>query len=1587
MQPQDVQQGAIIIPAPPSQHDIIEPPAGSYRSKSLISEGAPTDFRGFFTPADGLTQQQINEDPVGLPTIFSQLETAGAGQDEEDMPVYDDPTGSLFSGPVAESVPTGITGMRIRPRSKGELTRLSGEYDDGASCSFGATSQHVARSIKSSKSSRSRSNRRMSGVEASQTQRRSSTGRPRLASSASNLSVPGVLDSESDPELEHAVKQSSSSSYRRQARPSAARRQSTLSVGSAASSRRSISSRRSEYSIRGKRARKESSPTRSAVDSEDDDAADPYGPYGSSVSTSSTTTTNSVESTDSRITRSRRHRAAHFPFGSYGGFGNGDPLFGESRVDIGELSEDGDDEPAINEDLSSTADNTLFGRKPRLLASRQSVYIVDEDLQILFVGWGQKTYKRILWFSGCILSIGILWLIGRWIPRWWLQGRGKERDFARADFIVVESQHGDRHIEMLQTISLPGPTPLTDIFAPGCGEPPTSRTDIALASQTKSQADAEASTPLNGSVKSNRPMRRATMLTEVRYVDYRYYRFLLHPVDNKFRMARDWKDPEWSSALNLRKGVTAAAVYQRTSLFGNNAIEIRARTVWQLFVDEVLHPFYVFQIISIVLWSYDDYVAYAATIALISIISITTTLVETKRNVERMREMSRFSCSIRIWRAAQWTIVDSTELVPGDLIDLGEPGLQIVPADLIMLSGDAIVNESMLTGESVPVSKSPVDDSAIKMLQTIGGEIPPALSKHVLFFGTGVIRIRRTAGPAASGLEAVGIVLRTGFDTTKGALVRSMLFPKPMGFKFYRDSFRFIGVLAGIAVIGFIASSVNFIKLGIKWHTIVVRALDLVTIVVPPALPATMSIGTSFAISRLRKAGIFCISPNRVNIGGKINLACFDKTGTLTEEGLDVLGVRNVHRIDRVFSDLHDDVNDVPIFGAEDAKTPLLHALATCHGLKIVNGEVIGDPLDLRMFEFTGWSLEEGKEGTVRPDPQLRKSNESKRANSRVPERAATLVQTVVRPPGTQGFQIEDALRSGSKHAHFLELGVIRTFEFVSALRRMSVLVKKLRSSSVEVYVKGAPEVMTDICLAGSLPDDYHDCLEFYTKHGFRVIAVAAKSIPGLTWIKAQRMKREVAESELRFLGLIIFENKLKPGTTPAIHTLANAHIAVRMCTGDNIRTAVSVARECGMIEREAAVYLPRFLEGHQLDPDARLEWFDVEDERLLLNPYSLKPIIPDNSSEDRSIASLGERMSNYALAVSGDVFRWMIDYGAQETLQRMLVRGVVFARMSPDEKHELVERLQDLGYTVGFCGDGANDCGALKAADVGLSLSEAEASVAAPFTSRSPDISCFIEVIREGRAALVTSFSCFKFMASYSIIQFATVTALYAIASSLGDFQFLYIDLFIILPIAVTMGRTAPYPRIHPKRPTANLISKKVLTSLIGQMIITTAFQFGVFFYVRAQPWYRPPKINPDVLKTKNDENSALFLLSSFQYIIVAVIFCVGPPYRQPIHTNVLLLVTIVILSAFSLFAMFVEHGKIYKLLDLVHFPREFHLELLLLVILNALFSWVWEHLLASRLASAIGTAKRRYRRWRGTRRIASDKLYKSIARDMEDD
>ena len=65
--------------------------------------------------------------------------------------------------------------------------------------------------------------------------------------------------------------------------------------------------------------------------------------------------------------------------------------------------------------------------------------------------------------------------------------------------------------------------------------------------------------------------------------------------------------------------------------------------------------------------------------------------------------------------------------------------------------------------------------------------------------------------------------------------------------------------------------------------------------------------------------------------------------------------------------------------------------------------------------------------------------------------------------------------------------------------------------------------------------------------------------------------------------------------------------------------------------------------------------------------------------------------------------YRALIRHYHPNLLPLIIVRATIFARMSPDQKTQLIESLQEVDYIVGMCGDGANDCGALKAAHIGV--------------------------------------------------------------------------------------------------------------------------------------------------------------------------------------------------------------------------------------------------------------------------------------------
>lgn len=154
------------------------------------------------------------------------------------------------------------------------------------------------------------------------------------------------------------------------------------------------------------------------------------------------------------------------------------------------------------------------------------------------------------------------------------------------------------------------------------------------------------------------------------------------------------------------------------------------------------------------------------------------------------------------------------------------------------------------------------------------------------------------------------------------------------------------------------------------------------------------------------------------------------------------------------------------------------------------------------------------------------------------------------------------------------ELGILHTFHFTSKLKRMGVITKNLKEDSIDFYMKGAPEVLLEKCSQETIPKSMNKILGNYTCSGYRVLACASKVLDNFKYSDIKSSKLEDLEKDLKFLGLIVMQNKLKPQTTPVIKSLQKAGIKTIMATGDAVLTGISVARECHMINSDVKVYL-----------------------------------------------------------------------------------------------------------------------------------------------------------------------------------------------------------------------------------------------------------------------------------------------------------------------------------------------------------------------------------------------------------------------------
>jgi cation-transporting ATPase 13A1 len=745
-------------------------------------------------------------------------------------------------------------------------------------------------------------------------------------------------------------------------------------------------------------------------------------------------------------------------------------------------------------------------------------------------------------------------------------------------------------------------------------------------------------------------------------------RFLYNASNNSFKPLVYAIDAEPKPVLDhfqKSRGITSPSELSRIQQhYGDNTFDIPVPTFTELFKEHAVAPFFVFQIFCVGLWMLDEYWYYSLFTLFMLVMFESTVVWQRQRTLNEFRGMSIKPYEIWVYRKNKWEETQSDKLLPGDLVSVGRTKEDSgVACDMLLVEGSVIVNEAMLSGESTPLLKDSVQlrpsDAVLE---------PEGLDKNAfLYGGTKVLQITHgntdeTRAKIISGVPAppddgaMAIVVKTGFETSQGSLVRTMIYSTERVSANNAEALLFILFLLIFAIAASWYVWDEGVKKDRKRSKLLLDCVLIVTSVVPPELPMELSLAVNTSLAALSKYAIYCTEPFRIPFAGRVDVACFDKTGTLTGEDLVVEGIAGLG--------LNQSGTDTPREkdGAHSHVTPVLQTglettlvLATAHALvRLDEGDIVGDPMEKATLTSLGWTL--GKNDTL-----------------------TSKHMTAVK---------------GASFATFSNsVQIKRRFQFSSALKRQSSVATVTsihpetgkRMKSTFAGVKGAPETIMKMLI--KVPADYEETFKYFTRKGSRVLALAYKHLSAEAEIgsgKINELKREKVETDLHFAGFLVLHCPLKDDAKSSVQMLNDSSHRVVMITGDNPLTAVHVAREVEIVDRDVLI-----LDAPEHDDSGeKLVWRSVDD--------SISIPVDPSKPLDRKI------LDNNDLCVTGYALSKFKDQAALPSIYRYTW---VYARVSPKQKEEILMGLKDLGYHTLMAGDGTNDVGALKQAHIGVAL------------------------------------------------------------------------------------------------------------------------------------------------------------------------------------------------------------------------------------------------------------------------------------------
>ncbi|MDI9646359.1 MAG: HAD-IC family P-type ATPase [Archaeoglobales archaeon] len=371
------------------------------------------------------------------------------------------------------------------------------------------------------------------------------------------------------------------------------------------------------------------------------------------------------------------------------------------------------------------------------------------------------------------------------------------------------------------------------------------------------------------------------------------------------------------------KGLKEDERRKRLENFGPNEIKGKEKTFIEVFIKQFKNPLLIILVISIFAFMFLNFTAEAVVVFIIVILSALVGFFQEWKSENVMRELKKFLIPKAIvYVDGKVLEIDSRLLVPGDIILL-EAGMK-VPADArILESKELSVDESILTGESFPVSKN---SKKVK-------EDTSLLERTCMIY----------AGTLVTSGWCKAVVVATGNSTEMGKISRSIEsveIRSPLILRLSNFSKQLSIAVAAISMFIFVAGILR----GYDTLYVFVASLSFAVALIPEILPATVTLALAFGVREMAKRNALVKSLPAVETLGSVDVICTDKTGTLTQNRMKVVKIvteNAEYDLDSNYDELKE---------KEDLKRIVL-AGYFCNKAVCENGTCRGDPMEIALLE------------------------------------------------------------------------------------------------------------------------------------------------------------------------------------------------------------------------------------------------------------------------------------------------------------------------------------------------------------------------------------------------------------------------------------------------------------------------------------------------------------------------------------------------------------------------------------------------------------------------------------------------------------